>query len=176
MIFVFKKKNNKIKMEFNYNHYSKSDIIYSDYYNAIKGIINTSYDMVPYFQRFNIISSHLLLINKNEKGYYYIDVDINREGDIISHFMLENENKKNVKIELIVNNSAINFNNSFILILCCSQYTNFKLRFTFAEYPSELKYSYRIYLCQMKMRNALMASSLYSSGITYNDGYAIINK
>jgi len=163
-------------LDFNFNIYSKSDIIYSYYYNAIKGLINTSFDLVPYHQRYNIIPYSLPFIHKNEKGYYYIDVDINKEGDIISHFMLENENKKNVKIELIIHNSTINYNNNSILLLCCSQHTNFKLRFTFAEYPSELKYSYRIYLCQNEMRNKIILSNLYSSGISYKNGYAIIDK
>ncbi len=161
-------------MNFNFNSYSKSDIIYSDYYNAIKGIIHTSYDLVPYHQSINIIPYTLPFIHKNEKGYYYIDVDINKEGDIITHFMLENENKKNVKIELIVNNSTIKFNSSFVLLLCCSQYANFKLRFTFAEYPSELKYSYRIYLCQNEMRNYIISNNLYSCGINYKNGIASI--
>ena len=87
-----------------------------------------------------------------------------------------NGNKKNVKIQLILNNSFIDFNNSFILLLCCCQYTNFKLRFTFAEYPSELKYSYRIYLCQNEMRNHIMSLDLYSSGISYKNGSAFIKK
>jgi hypothetical protein len=130
--------------------------------------------MIPYYQICNIVPYSLPLINKNEKGYYYIDADINSEGDIISHFILENKN--NVKVELIVNNSIIEFNNSSILLICCSTYTNFKLRFTFAEYPFKLKYSYRIYLCQTEIRKKLMESIINTSGIIYNNGTAFINK
>jgi len=158
---------------FEFDSYSKFETKFANYNQAIVGLITyLEKDMTFYHDEYSINVEDEYCIDENNK--YYIDVSINNVADLLTNFILDDND---IEYFLIVQDKIIDFDNKFILLLlACSDNTPFKLRFIFKNKPYDFKFSFDAYLCQFNLRrNIKNASTIKVSGIKYYLGIPTID-
>lgn len=173
MTFFTNNSRSDFEFEFDFNSYSKFETKFANYNQAIVGLISyLEKDMTYYHDEYNINVDDNCNIDENNK--YYIDVPINNVADLLTNFIIYNDD---IEYYLMIQDNNVDFDNKFILLLLsCSDSVPFKLRFIFKNKPFDFKFSFDAYLCQFNLRrNIKNASTIKLSGIKYYLGIPTID-
>jgi hypothetical protein len=152
-----------------YNFLSDKTIIHSEYATDYKtGLLffvenkkcadAITYNSVRHFSIYNISMFEL-----DEKGNYFYEFSIDKNGDIIDNITLEHLPNINAQLTYYISSKKFLPEEVNKFVICAAMYTDFKVRVTFLEKPdinSEFRVIMRNYLLQSELREMISNSPL----------------
>ena len=118
---------------------------------------------------FSLLSVDVLRIGKQ---HYYYEYSVDRTGDIIDNIRFESSNK-NIRINYYIGGYKYEPSEVKEFILVSAPYTDFKIRITFLEKPSnedEFSIHSRVYLLDTEYRKKMARNTVITNTNIYKDG------
>ena len=165
-------------MAFNFEKYFRSltllETIETDINNAVEILLeNPKYHLVS-FNKSKTIYINPYAFEKDDDGYIFIDFKLDKCCDAVSGFYLNIDREKIKSLEIIIAGIKIPLDRNMILNIIGSPYANFIVRITFNTIVAKVRFNYKAYFAQKKIRRVFFLFSRFNESfklenVHYND-------
>lgn len=132
-----------------------------------------NFDIITYNQKNYYPMKNVSVLNKDNNGNYYYDVDVDKIGDIVDNINITSCKNLKLKTSYIINCEEYMEDEFNEFVLVAALYTNLKIRITFLEKPlidDILKINLRYYFLQQKDRRLLIQNKVKTKSNKYFGG------
>ena len=132
-----------------------------------------NFDIITYNQINYYPMENVSVLNKDNNGNYYYDVNVDKIGDIVDNINITSSKNLKLKTSYIINCEEYMEDEFNEFVLVAALYTNLKIRITFLEKPlidDILKINLRYYFLQQKDRHLLIQNKVKTKSNKYFGG------